>query len=683
MAYRLDPTGKGTARSSAATALPAVRVDDGTQTLPLGDPTGGADARAWRALVDGKQRYPRVHIDRDVTITMSDGVRLRATVVRPATRLGTPVTAPYPAVLSINPYNRALLDAIDGGLNIPLVGKGVRAASGAVDASGTPLEGLTRLTGVVAGGGLDVFGVNRNLVRSGYVQILVDVRGTGASQGKWQILGMREQKDSVELIDWVTTQPWCNGRVGMAGWSYSAINALQAADKRPAALQAVFAIEGCSDIVRDIYITGGMPSAFIPIWLSLVNVLKWLPNPRTALHDLSHGDATRWLRDRLKSPATELPSLLWGFLTTRDERIFDDPYFDERDPKVGNIACPTFTVGGWHDLFGPSSTQVYQNLNLEPGQKQMLVGDGYHLDVGTGLGGRFAPPRMDVLERAWFDRWLKDIENGVENYGPVVLQQQGGGWTSGTQFPRPGVGTQRLYLAAASSETAPHARHDGSLTTSPAASRRPAAEEVSLPIRAGIRGLVSRDMAQVTAGAAIVLGPTFSTNAEFQERGGLSFTTAAATEPVQISGSANLRLYVASTGEEGTWAVTVNDVAPDGTSTVLTNGGLTVSNRALDHAQSEYDAEGNLLRAHHYLTRVRKLPVPVDTPVAIDIDLVPTDAVIDTGHRLRVDVYAASLPRFLTLVPDLIKARSRKQRLVLDPDHPSYLTFQAIGAFPS
>ncbi|MFT4199225.1 CocE/NonD family hydrolase [Gordonia sp. (in: high G+C Gram-positive bacteria)] len=680
MAYRLDPAARQRGRKVARTAAPSTsprRVEP--PSLPLGDPTGGADGLAWQALVDGKQHYPRVHVDRNVTITMSDGVRLRATVVRPANRLGAPVTKPYPAILSINPYNRAILDALDEGLNMPVVGKALKSASGAVDASGTALEGLTRITGVVAGGGLDVFGINRNLVRSGYVQILVDVRGTGASQGKWQILGAREQKDSVELIDWVTTQPWCNGRLGMAGWSYSAINSLQAADKRPSALQAVFAIEGSSDLVRDIYITGGMHSAFIPIWLSLVNVLKWLPNPRTVLHDLGHGDAARWLRDRVKSPATELPSLLWGFLTTRDERIFDDPYFDERDPKVGNIACPTFTVGAWHDLFGPSSTQVYDKLNLEPGRKQVLVADGYHLDVGTGQGRRFSPPRLDVLERVWFDHWLKDIDNGIEEYGPVTLQQQGGGWTSGDRFPRPGVVTQRLYLSGESSGTAEHALHDGSLTPAESASD----EVSSLTLRPDLRGLVSRDMAQVTAGAAIALGPKFSSDAEFQERGGLSFTTPAATEPVQISGSGNLRLYVASTGHEGTWAVTVNDVAPDGTSTVLTNGGLTVSNRALDKTQSDYDEDGNLLRAHHYLTRVRKLPVPVDLPVAIDIDLVPTDAIIEAGHRLRVDVYAASFPRFLTLVPDLIKARSRKQRLVLDPEHPSHLTFQAIGTFPT
>ena len=72
------------------------------------------------------------------------------------------------------------------------------------------------------------------------------------------------------------------------------------------------------------------------------------------------------------------------------------------------------------------------------------------------------------------------------------------------------------------------------------------------------------------------------------------------------------------------------------------------------------------------------LPVPADEPIRLDVDLVPTDAVLQPGHRLRVDVYAASLPRYLTLVPDLIKARGRRhQRLVLDPDHPSHLTLLA------
>ncbi|NDK88508.1 CocE/NonD family hydrolase [Gordonia desulfuricans] len=691
MTYQLDTRSIASARFSTgprpAAGTPAAGVPSGGipsggtasvphfGTLPLGDPTGGADGIRWREAVDGPQTYPRVVIDRDVTIEMSDGVQLRATVIRPANRFGQTVLTPYPAIVNINPYNRASVDFLDATTHAPVLGKAVRSASASIDATGTALAGLTRLTGTIAGGVLDVFGINRTLVRSGYVQVVVDVRGTGSSEGKWQILGEREQQDSVEIISWAAGQDWCNGKVGLAGWSYSAINSLQAADKRPAELGAVFAVEGCDDIVRDVYITGGMPSAFIPLWLSAVNILKWVPNPSTYMRDLVRGNTLRWFRDRITSPATEMPSLLWGFLTARDDRIFDDPYFDERDPQIDRIEAPTFTVGGWHDLFGRSATGVYERLQMEPGRKQMLVGDGYHADVGFGHGGRFSPPRLDVLERAWFDRWLKGHRNGIEFYGPVTMHQQGGQWTSGTSFPRDGVRPQRLYLVDESSDTADHAVHDGSLSSSPGGSVS------DLHVRPDLRGMVSRDMTQVTAGVTMMFGEKFTVDARFQERGALSFTTAPAEEAVTLSGAMNLRLNVATTAHEGIWAVTVNDVAPDGTSRVLSNGALSASNRALDPSSSTYASDGSLVAAHHYLSRKRKMPVPTDEPVRIDVDLVPTDAVIEPGHRLRVDVYAASFPRYLTVVPDLIKARGRRQRLVLDPAHPSYLTFQAAGAF--
>ncbi len=172
------------------------------------------------------------------------------------------------------PGEGAAIDFIDHALHVPVVSKAMKTAAGSVDATGTAFEGLTKLTQTLAGGVFDVFGINRTLVRSGYVQIIVDVRGTGASHGKWEILGAREQQDSVEILDWVREQEWCDGKLGLAGWSYSAINSLQGADKRPEGLGAVFAVEGCDDIVRDIYITGGMPSAFIPAWLSVSSRLK-------------------------------------------------------------------------------------------------------------------------------------------------------------------------------------------------------------------------------------------------------------------------------------------------------------------------------------------------------------------------------------------------------------------------
>ncbi|MGB3602474.1 CocE/NonD family hydrolase [Gordonia sp. (in: high G+C Gram-positive bacteria)] len=637
------------------------------------DAAGGVPGLEWRRAVDEAQTYPRVHIDRSVRLTMSDGIALRTTIVRPANSFGVPVATPFPVILNVNPYNRAVLDGIDHALHAPVIGKAVKTLSSTLTTDEGPLAGATRITRSLSKGLWDVFGVNRNLVRSGYVQVIVDVRGTGTSHGRWEILGAREQQDSVEIIDWISKQDWYTGGVGMTGWSYSAINALQAASHRPEALKAVFAVEGSEDVVRDIYITGGMPSAFIPFWLALVNGMKWLPNPATAVADLLRGDAYRWLSSRIKSPATEMPSLLWGFLTARDDRIFDDPYFDERDPKVENIECPTFTVGGWHDLFGRSATRVYSKLQMEPGRKQMLIANGYHIDPGCDHERPYSPPRLDVLQRAWFDRWLKGIENDVDSYGPVTLEQQGGGWSCGPSFPRREVAPRRLFLTEEPTGTAMHTQHDGSLRSTPAVRRR------SLRIVPSLKGFVSRDLSQVTAGLAIVLGEKFSTNAHYQETSGLSFTSEPVKRATQLSGEMNLRLNVSTTAHEGIWAVTVNDVAPDGTSTVLTNGALTASNRALDPSRSTYTADGVLLDAYHYLSRDRRLPVPADEPVRIDIDMVPTDAVLKPGHRLRVDVYAASLPRYLTIVPDLIKARGRRQQLVLDPAKPSYLTFQTDG----
>ena len=55
------------------------------------------------------------------------------------------------------------------------------------------------------------------------------------------------------------------------------------------------------------------------------------------------------------------------------------------------------------------------------------MGDNYHINVGADFGKPGFPPRTDVLAHAWYDKWLKGIDNGIEKYGPVTLFQQGGG----------------------------------------------------------------------------------------------------------------------------------------------------------------------------------------------------------------------------------------------------------------
>lgn len=643
---------------TAAQPAPLVR--------PWRDPSGGETALSWSKIARDTPRYPRVLVSADVPIEMSDGTVLRAYVFRPADSAGHAVDGEFPVVLNLTPYNKLLIKGVDTVLSAPIIGQMLRILSRRFDLSDTPFDGITEITRVVAGGAADLLSVNRHLVRSGYVQVIVDVRGTGSSTGTWDVLGPREQQDSLEVIEWATAQPWSNGRTGMSGISYSAINALQAASKRPNGLEAVFAVEGSIDIVREIFATGGAPSLFIPLWLTAVNGLKWVPS----LRDLNK---TEWLRDRLASPATNLLDLAKGFVTGGDHRIYDDPYYETIDADIEAITAPTFVYGCWHDIFGGSAPDIYNRLSLERGHKQLLVGDGYHGNPGIGFGEPGFPPRLDVLERAWFDRWLRDENNSIEQYGPVTLRQQGGGWTAHGRFPAPHAQPIRLYLSAVTSGTARHSRFDGSLTVQPDGSRGIAT------ITPSWRALVSRDTTQVLAGVTAVLGGGFTYDNRFAEKGALSFTTGLAQSPTVLSGPMNVHLRVICHAPEALWAVMVCDVAPDGRSTVLTNGALLTTRRAVDDALSSSAPNGDYTKPHHPLTRSSLLPVPIGQSIELDIDLLTTEAILEVGHRLRVDVFATDAPRFMPILPDLLRTRGRRQDIDIDAENPSYLVAPLLG----
>src|SRR5256885_5527814 len=114
---------------------------------------------------------------------------------------------------------------------------------------------------------------------NGYAMIVVDVRGTGSSEGMWDSFGAQEQQDSVELVQFAASQPFSNGVVGLSGVSYSAINQLLTVEQPgTAAVKAIFPIVPMADAYRDVTWAGGNQDAgFIPLWLGLVNGLALIP----------------------------------------------------------------------------------------------------------------------------------------------------------------------------------------------------------------------------------------------------------------------------------------------------------------------------------------------------------------------------------------------------------------------
>ena len=73
----------------------------------------------------------------------------------------------------------------------------------------------------------------------GYGAVRVDMRGSGESDGHMadEYLA-QELADACEVIDWLSRQSWCDGRVGMMGKSWGGFNALQTAALRPPALSS-------------------------------------------------------------------------------------------------------------------------------------------------------------------------------------------------------------------------------------------------------------------------------------------------------------------------------------------------------------------------------------------------------------------------------------------------------------
>ena len=106
------------------------------------------------------------------------------------------------------------------------------------------------------------------IAAQGYACVRVDIRGSGESEGLLRDEYLpREQQDGIEIIDWLSRQPWCSGKVGMTGISWGGFNALQIAALRPPALKAIITLCSTDDrYADDIHYMGGCLLNENPSW---------------------------------------------------------------------------------------------------------------------------------------------------------------------------------------------------------------------------------------------------------------------------------------------------------------------------------------------------------------------------------------------------------------------------------
>lgn len=518
-----------------------------------------------------------------------------------------------------------------------------------IPGSGCPCPTILIQTPYRKGG--SVAEANPVFPQHGYAEIVVDVRGTGSSEGYWDSFGPREQKDSVALVQWAATRSFSNGKLGLAGVSYSAINQLLTVEQPgTSAVKAIFPIVPMSDAYRDVSFAGGnADTGFIPLWLGLVTGLAAMPaddaanNPAVALNAQSQHlyNVVKFQAPVLAdSTAGRYESQLPSQVQTYPDQAYDGPFSRVRSPieRIQNVHVPTFIIGGEYDLFQRGEPALYNALSLPRSQKKLLYGPWYHTTEGNGLPakdstGRTIPAQND-LQVAWFDHWLKGVNNGIDAFPTVEAYRLGAGqWQPNTSFPLAGTAYQPWYLGAG-----------GTLTkTDPAAGSR------VVPFHPA-NGACSRSTVQWTAGLAGAGTPCENDN-RLTDAQGLSFTSAPAMTPLSFSGPIGAHLFVSSTRPDATIIATVEDVAPDGPSSQITAGSLIASQRALTTQpcgrvllNCSIYAAGQPVQPWHAYTRASQQPLQPGQTYDIWVEVFPSSAVIEPGHSLRVTLTGSDVP---------------------------------------
>ena len=580
--------------------------------------SGGAAVGAKWTSYERSEEFPAVAELPAALIAMRDGVRLSITVHLPADADGKAVTTPVPVILTQTGYNKS----------IPAIPA-----------------------------------VNEFLVRHGYAHVSVDVRGTGNSEGQWVAFGEEEQGDYLDVMNWVATQPWSNGNVGTWGASFMAITQMFTAAHRHPAHKAVFAIVPMADAYRDIVFSGGQTNiGFIPLWLGLVTALSIVPSEPSI-------NSLPVILEHLNSAVTnfQVPTVLESTLGLNG-RNFDGEFWRTTSPieVADRINIPTFIVGGLHDIFQRGEPVLYDAIKRNTTAK-LLIGPWQHLDGSSGAGlADHGLPDLDHMALMWFDRYLRGMNTGAEAV-PNVTQYLWGAerYSIAADWPHPQIAPERWYL-----------RGDGALTA-----QMPAAGEASkVTVQQPLNGICSSSTSQWTAG---ILGfvplPCFSDDNRLNELPvfELTYTTEPMAQDYYFNGPIQADLFASSTMPDLAVNVRVTDVAPDGASKELTNGILTASLRQVDESRSLYIG-GQMLRPWHPFTEESVQAVGIGNVVPLAVEVFPTSAVIQQGHRLRVTVGPSDFPHGLPPLVDLADQVLGALTIRSDAEYPSSIVLPVV-----
>ncbi len=503
-----------------------------------------------------------MRIDWDVPIVMDDGVVLRADVYRPVP------PGKVPAIVTYGPYAKGLAFQ----------------------------EGYKTAWEIMAKNHPDVTAGSSNKyqnwevvdpekwVPDGYACVRVDSRGAGRSPGYIDHFSPRETQDFHDCVEWVARQDWCNGKVGVNGISYYAMNAWTLASRQPPHLAAICAWEGAADWYRDSTHHGGILSTFWANWYDM------------QVKSVQHGLGTRGPKSAVTGelvcgPETlsdaELAANRCDFGNDILAHPLDDDWHKARSPRWDKVKVPFLSAANWggQGLHPRGNFEAF--MRAASRHKWLEAHGGTHwVEFYTDYGVR--------LQKRFFAYFLKGEKNGWDKEPKVRLQVR--------HVDRFVERFENEWPLRRTRWTRFHLRPDLTLAA------KPATKKVMIEFAA--------------------LGD------------GLTFMTAPFARETEVTGPIAARLTVSSSTADADLFLVLRLFDPTGKEvafqgaldphTPIAQGWLRASHRRLDRRLTKP------WRPYHTHDRIE--PLRPGRKVALDIELWPSSIVVPKGWRLGLSV---------------------------------------------
>jgi predicted acyl esterase len=433
----------------------------------------------------------------------------------------------------------------------------------------------------------------------------------------------QELNDGQEIIAWLASQSWSSGSVGIYGKSYSGFNGIQLAMRNPPALKAIITVDSTDQLYAgDCTYSDGVMNMGDGYNFGIDAHNAYSPSPNFPTDE-------KTLNNRFDNPP-------WSLLWMKHQR--DDAFWHEPVKSLEAIHIPVFLIGGFVDEY---RDVVPRFLAEVKSPVRAIVGPWGH---DYPHDAELAPDiEWRDLAVRWWDQWLKGKDTGVmsepqlavymRHYYPPdpTLAEIPGEWRSANSWPPEGQQIQPFFLQSNRSLTS-----DSALQT-------------------GVDSLKYVPSAGIDAGSELFdLQPDQRPFDAFS----LVYDSAPFEKETAILGSPEVRLRASATAPQADWFVRLSDVAPDGSVTLITDGGLNGAQR--DSMSDPQDMEPNKV-------------------YSIQVAMRFTSWVFPVGHRSRLSVSNARWPMFwptpYAMTTSLFLGGQQPSRLLLP-------TVPVAGALP-